>query len=124
MNINAREFRPTSRASAPVTPARGSTPAPASGAAPPQAGLDRKASGAGHLEGEPACHPVGCAVELRVSSLQPCVESSKDSGAQGLWVHDMHTCPERSGRPLSIYRPLTALPCRLQQLLSALQAGE
>ncbi len=73
MNINAREFRPTSRASAPVTPARGSTPAPASAAAPPHAGLDRKASGAGYLEGEPACQPVGYIVGLRVSSLQHCV---------------------------------------------------
>ena len=73
MNINAREFRPASRASAPVTPARGSTPAPASAAASPHAGLDRKASGAGYLEGEPACQPVGCVVGLRVSSLQHCV---------------------------------------------------
>ena len=84
MNVNAREFRPTSRASAPVTPARGSTPVPASGAAPPQAGLDRKASGAGYPEGEPACQPVGCVVRLRVSLLPPCVDSKRLWGARAL----------------------------------------
>ena len=91
MNINAREFRPTSRASAPVTPARGSTPAPSNGAAPLQAGLDRKASGAGYTEGEPASQLVNHIVGFRVSSLQPCVDSSRDCGVQGLWGHDKHT---------------------------------
>ena len=120
MNINAREFRPTSRASAPVTPARGSTPAPASGTAPLQAGLDRKASGAGHLEGEPACPPSGLRSRVESQLLAAfCRLKQRLWSARALGTRHAYLPGDKWQAPQYIQGP--DIP--LQQLLSVLLAG-